>query len=315
MKFILGTVLFVLTVLPVVAAPVDHIESTGGVPCSLPPADLLASEKMICSDPDLRKADGDLAKTYFTDVNGRLNEGGVEALNLDHNYWYMSLGGGIDARCGIAASRVVPANLKDYYAARDCLLTELDKRRAAIEALPNEKPAAPYLLSPFERVMLRGTAGKELYLRRLLDKRLSGHDDLAVGLQRSLAAVLTTEQTRHFGWLEGGPFQKFVQSTSLGAGTVVETRYFVYHSQAMLDRSSEGAFVADLATGEISAAMIDPLPTDRPALVIWEKTCATPALKEIDRAQFQRLGADWNAQWNKDAPRQLDEEIIETPCR
>jgi hypothetical protein len=314
MKFILGAVLFALTAQPALAIPVDHVETTSGIPCSLPPAELLASEKLICADPDLRKADGELTGAYIH-LNERLNDGGHEALNLDHNFWFMSLDGGLDARCRIAASRVLPADLKDYYAARECLLAELDKRRAEIVALPEVKPAAPYLLSSFERMMLRGTAGTELSLRRLLDKRLSGHEDLAIGLQRSLGAVLASERADHFGWLEGGPFQKFVQSAGMGAGTMVEARYFVYRGQTMQDKSSEGAFIADLATGEIAAAMIDPLPTDRPALVIWEKTCSTPAFKDFDRVHFRRQGADWSAHWRPDAHRPLEEEIIQTPCR
>ncbi|HVJ52817.1 MAG TPA: hypothetical protein VM689_10160 [Aliidongia sp.] len=316
MRLVAGLV--VLGALAVIArpgcgAPMEHETSTSGISCSQPPAKLLASEKLICADQDLGKADGELSQAYYT-LSKRLNEGGARALEQDHTFWFLSFGGGLDVRCNIAASRAVPASPKDYYAARACLLSELDERRAAIEALPAAKPDAPYLLSPFERIMLRGLAGNELYLRRLLDKHLSGDGALARALQRSLAAVLPPTRGNHFAWLDGNPYDQFVQSASVGSGTLTADRYFFYRSEASKDVSSQVAFVADLQTGEVSVAMLDPLPAGRPAMIIWEKACANHALKEFGRTQYPLLGADWSAQWRQEAG-QLDQEIVQTPCR
>ncbi len=234
MKLILVAFLLIFAARPCAAATVEHAVGTSGVDCSLPRGELLASEKLICADADLQKADARLTGIY-TDLGERLNEGGAQAIELDHSFWFLTYEGGLDARCGIAGSRVLPADLKAYYRARNCLLTELDKRREAVAALPHEKPAAPYLLSPFERMMLRGMAGTELYLRRLLDKRINRSDNLAVGLQRSLGALLTDTETRHFAWLEGNPFDKFVETSNLGAGTLIDSRFFFYRSNIPAD--------------------------------------------------------------------------------
>lgn len=271
------------------------------VRCGATAKALTLNEQLICADQDLWKLDVALAAAYGQKVK-RLNAAQIDALRIDHNLWFADT-------CVGDKSGAHPLSAAT---ARACLRNELARRQEFVAALPVDKPDMPYLLSRFERALLKRYAGSGIGILNGMDTHAG--DAVRVGLRRVFAAVLPATSDPHFD-VKSSPTSQFITATFDDSPFEPENdRYFVDFGAKPHDGALEGMFVVDMESGEVALAIVE---AQTPALSIWEKSCISPGLQSFSRIRFrevaQRAAIDFHLEGI--SSNELSEYVGTTPCR
>jgi uncharacterized protein YecT (DUF1311 family) len=259
-----------------------------GVRCSAPAEQLLLTERVICADPELHRLDLALAATYG-DLAQKATSAQVRSVVTNDSDWFLAM----HKRCGLSKLDQSMDPTTTDATAKTCLQQHLLRRIDAVKVLSLTPPDHPYILSAFERAMLKDRGDDGFGVINDISMRLRRNQDaLSLGLPRVFSLLLSHNLTGYFDWMKGSPLHKFLWNTTIDGGSL-QGRYFVDTGSAPHNGGVQSMFIADLDTGEVSLAMIDPLPPSAPRLLILEMACASTEFKEFSERRMRAFGKDW----------------------